>query len=244
MLIEGVDPSIEALPYSQPGRGENMPVIRRLSYANVVATLALFVALGGTAAAGAQLLFTGANVKDGTLTGADLKAGSLHAANLSRETVRALKGNVGAPGAKGDTGAEGAAGSPGLPGAPGPAGVQGAQGIGITTTIGIGTNVTNYQDLSTLASVALTTPGDYVIFTTFTATNTGSQDEYLNCGYRFAGTINGAAGADTTPGNPTTTTSAGVLNAASAGTAEFVCDGNGNTTYDISNITMRAHYLG
>lgn len=47
----------------------------RLSYANVVATLALFVALGGTSYA--AFTITGANVKDGSLTGKDLKRNSL-----------------------------------------------------------------------------------------------------------------------------------------------------------------------
>ncbi len=221
-----------------------MRLIHRLSYANVIATVALFVALGGTAVAGSQLLLTGANVKDGSLTGADIKSGSLSVRNLSSAAVRALKGKVGprgATGAKGDIGAQGLVGAQGAPGLQGPSGTQ---GVGITTAVATGTDATNYQDLTPLGSLPLTTPGDYVIFTTFTASNTGTQNEYLNCGYRFAGTVNGAAGADTTAGNSTTTTSAGVLNVESAGTAEFVCAGNGNTTYDISHITMRAHYLG
>ena len=49
----------------------------RLSYANVAATLALFLALTGTAVAGAKLLITGANVKNHSLTGVDIKNGSL-----------------------------------------------------------------------------------------------------------------------------------------------------------------------
>src|SRR4051812_31065590 len=44
----------------------------RLTYANVVATLALFFALGG-ASAYAINEWTGANIKDETLTGADIK---------------------------------------------------------------------------------------------------------------------------------------------------------------------------
>lgn len=218
-----------------------MRVFQRLSYANVIATLALFVALGGTAVAGTQLLVTGRNVKDGSLTGADIKAGSLGARTLSPKARRTFKGNTGARGA---TGAQGPAGLQGPSGAQGPAGAQGALGVGITTTAATGTDATDYQDLTPLGSLQLTTAGDYVIFTTFTADNTGSNNEYLNCGYRFAGQINGAAGADTTAGASTTTTSAGVLNTQGPGTVEFLCDGNGNTTYDIHNIQMRAHYLG
>jgi hypothetical protein len=47
----------------------------RLSYANAVATLALFIALGGSSYA--ALTITGKNVRDGSLTGKDLKRNSL-----------------------------------------------------------------------------------------------------------------------------------------------------------------------
>ena len=47
----------------------------RLSYANVVATLALFVALGGSSYA--ALTITGKNVRNGSLTGKDVKRNSL-----------------------------------------------------------------------------------------------------------------------------------------------------------------------
>ena len=43
----------------------------KLSYANVVATLALFIALGGTSYA--ALTITGNNVKNVSLTGRDVK---------------------------------------------------------------------------------------------------------------------------------------------------------------------------
>jgi hypothetical protein len=48
---------------------------RGLSYSNVMATLALFIAIGGTSYAAAQL--TGRDIKDGSLTGSDLKRDSL-----------------------------------------------------------------------------------------------------------------------------------------------------------------------
>jgi hypothetical protein len=47
----------------------------RLSYANVVATLALFIALGGSSYA--ALTVTGKQVRNGSLTGKDLKRNSL-----------------------------------------------------------------------------------------------------------------------------------------------------------------------
>ncbi len=90
---------------------------RHLTYSNVIATLALFIALGGTSYAAVKI--TSRNVVDGSLTGKDLKKRSVQ---LNR-----LKGTLpaGARGAKGDTGATGAPGSPGAPGAKGDTGPAG-----------------------------------------------------------------------------------------------------------------------
>jgi hypothetical protein len=82
----------------------------RLSYANVVATLALFVALGGSAVAASQI--TGDQVKDGSLTGDDIKNESIKSKDVSelkatdlRPAARArLKGARGPRGLRGPTG--------------------------------------------------------------------------------------------------------------------------------------------
>ena len=132
-------------------------------------------------------------------------------------------------------------GATGLQGAQGP---QGVPGVGVTTSTATGSNVTGYQDLTPLAAESLTAVGDYVIFTTLTVNNTGANNEYLNCAYRFAGQLNGAAGVDTTAGGTASGTSVGVISADAPGTVEFVCAGSGGTTYDISNIRMRVHNLG
>jgi hypothetical protein len=52
----------------------------RLSYANVMSTIAVFLALGGTSYA--ALKVTGKNVRDGSLTGKDVKNRSLGARDL------------------------------------------------------------------------------------------------------------------------------------------------------------------
>jgi uncharacterized protein YjbI with pentapeptide repeats len=52
----------------------------RINHATVVAYLALFVALGGTAYAAATI--TGADVVNGSLTGADLRNGSVRSADV------------------------------------------------------------------------------------------------------------------------------------------------------------------
>ena len=104
-----------------------MPSIRpRLSYANVVASLALFVALGGVSWA-AVTLPTGsvgnrqlkrsavstAKVRDRSLLARDFKRGQLPRGEPG------LAGERGVPGPKGDKGDRGAPGAQGDPGAPG-----------------------------------------------------------------------------------------------------------------------------
>ncbi len=85
----------------------------RLTYANVIATLALFLALGGATAYAASALgknsvgskqlkknaVTGAKVKDGSLMAADFKAGQLPAGERGSVGERGPQGAPGAPGA-------------------------------------------------------------------------------------------------------------------------------------------------
>ena len=85
------------------------PLRSHLSYANVVATLALFVALGGTSFA--ALMITGRNVKNGSLTSADVKDRSLLRKDFKGGQLPA--GRAGPQGAKGDKGDAGDAGAPG-----------------------------------------------------------------------------------------------------------------------------------
>ncbi|HKZ13569.1 MAG TPA: hypothetical protein VJL81_06970 [Solirubrobacterales bacterium] len=102
----------------------------KVTYANVVASLALFVALGGVSYAvtalpensvGAKQLkanaVTGVKVKDGTLERADFAPGALPVAGT--DGVAGAKGEPGATGAAGATGQTGAAGAAGLQGEPG-----------------------------------------------------------------------------------------------------------------------------
>jgi len=102
-------------------------VTSRLTYANVMATIAVFLALGGTSYAvtalprnsvGTQQLkksaVTSAKVKDGSLTSADFAAGTL------------LKGDAGATGAQGPQGERGATGAQGPQGERGATGATGA----------------------------------------------------------------------------------------------------------------------
>jgi hypothetical protein len=121
---------------------------RRLTYANVMATIAVFIALGGTSYAVVELsksqvktkhiaknAVTTGKVKDGSLLGKDFKAGQLVA---------------GAPGPAGPAGTQGTQGSKGDPGAKGDKGDAGpgtrmvsSEVLGGYTTV-IGTTCTNY----------------------------------------------------------------------------------------------------
>jgi len=88
-------------------------------YANVTATMALVVALGGTSYAAVKLpanSVTSKQVKDKSLLKKDFKSGELPA------------GPAGADGAKGANGSNGAKGDAGAKGDLGPAGSQGGQG--------------------------------------------------------------------------------------------------------------------
>jgi hypothetical protein len=95
---------------------------KRLTYANVMATIAVFVALGGSSYAAVTL--TGKDIKDGTITGRDVKDKSLTA----KDFTGSLAGPQGKRGKTGKTGAPGATGAAGLTGAQGLQGVQGPKG--------------------------------------------------------------------------------------------------------------------
>src|SRR3954451_10084949 len=54
--------------------------------ANLIAYLALFVAMSGTATA-ATVMWTGANITDGTLTGADVQDGTLSGSDVQNGSI-------------------------------------------------------------------------------------------------------------------------------------------------------------
>ena len=59
---------------------------KRLNYGNVTATLALFVALGGTSYAAVKI--TGGDVRNGSLTGKDVKNGSLKSKDVRNGSLK------------------------------------------------------------------------------------------------------------------------------------------------------------
>jgi hypothetical protein len=117
----------------------------RLTYANVTATLALFIALGGSSYA--AIAITGRDVRDHSLTGRDLVAGSVGSTEIRNGSVRGIdirngtisEADLQQPlrrnllpdtqrGAPGPTGATGPVGDAGPKGDTGPAGLKGGKG--------------------------------------------------------------------------------------------------------------------
>ena len=89
MLSSAATPSgliLKASPRSADRQRMRAPRRPRVTYANVVATMALFFALGGTAA-GAKVWITGADIKDRSLTGADVADRSLSARKLRLASI-------------------------------------------------------------------------------------------------------------------------------------------------------------
>ena len=83
--------------------------IKKFRPATIIAMLALFVAIGGTATAASGLI-NGKNIKRGTVSTKQLKNKSITKAKLKPATIKALKGKQGAKGETGATGATGATG--------------------------------------------------------------------------------------------------------------------------------------
>ncbi len=98
-------------------------ITEHLTYANVMSTLAAFVALGGVSYAAVTLpknSVGSAQLKNNAVTSAKIKNGAVRASDLARGLLKAgptgRKGDTGATGAKGDAGLQG------IQGATGPAG--------------------------------------------------------------------------------------------------------------------------
>lgn len=124
---------------------------RTTRYANVTATLALFVALGGTSYAAvtitgadiedasiksadlAQAAVTSAKVRNGSLTVKDFRSGELWPGATGARGPVGPEGPAGARGAQGDRG-EGATGPPGPKGDRGSPGADGLTSLTIRTT--------------------------------------------------------------------------------------------------------------
>jgi hypothetical protein len=126
-------PLRERLGGRQPDAMHSNRITRYLSYSNVMATLGVFIALGGASYAAAALpansvgttalkksAVTGSKIKPNAVTSAKVQDGSLQSADFASGTLpqgpQGPQGVQGVEGPKGDTGQTGPAGENGEPG--------------------------------------------------------------------------------------------------------------------------------
>ena len=139
---------------------------KRLTFSNVIAVLALFIALGGTSYAVAALPKNSVGtqqIKKDAVTGAKVKNGSLSSADFAAGTL--LKGDTGASGATGATGPQGATG------AAGPAGAQYSSVDGDSQTNPIESNAVSVAT----GDIYLDQAGKYAMFARFDTTLTANM---------------------------------------------------------------------
>jgi hypothetical protein len=111
----------------------------KLSYANVTATLAVFLSLGGVSYAAVELPRNSVGtpqLRDGAVDSAKIKDGALQYEDFGFGQVPAgLEGPRGPKGARGATGPKGEKGAAGATGAKGETGATGATGAAGATTV-------------------------------------------------------------------------------------------------------------
>ena len=121
--------------------------VSRLTYANVMATVAVFLALGGGA-------YAAINLPKNSVGSKQLKNGSVTPPKVAKSTIRKFRGAIGAKGATGPAGPAGVAG---------PAGPQGDKGdkgdVGPANTITFRKNVDSPGTLAAPTEVTLATQG-------------------------------------------------------------------------------------
>jgi len=145
----------------------------------IVAMLALFVALTGTAVATTSALITGTQIKNSSITGLDVKNKSLTPKDF-RGSVRGPRGLRGLTGLAGPAGPAGAAGAQGIQGPIGPSNGYGAdsEGADLTWTAA-------EQTVQTLNLPA----GSYVLTGKVLANNDGAGLPIVSCDLKVGAVV-------------------------------------------------------
>jgi hypothetical protein len=192
----------------------------RVSPAMIVAMIALFVALSGTAVATTSALIGSAQIRNNSITGLDVKNRSLRPIDFrgSIRGPRGLRGLTGATGATGAPGATGAKGDTGATGARGPSdglSIRGATAIALT---GVD------QTLVTLNLAA----GKWLLTTKVVAVNQDTVTRQHRCELRIGGTVidrnhAGAVGVPVEADDREMFTLTNGVDVAAATTANLVC---------------------
>jgi hypothetical protein len=193
---------------------------RHLTYANVAATLALFLALGGAAYAATQL-------PRNSVGTAQLKREAVTAGKIAKKTraqLRGARGPAGPQGPQGKTGKQGPKGATGARGAQGPRGEKGERGEPGT---GPAFEVFTRTSTSTPGQILGQTlgAGAYVITADVTATNnTGTPGTVpVECTL-LAGTESSARAVTLAEGDVGTISVSITHTFASAGAATLTCN--------------------
>jgi Collagen triple helix repeat (20 copies) len=197
---------------------------RHLTYANVAATLALFLALGGAAYAATQLPKNSVGTNQ-------LRKESVTAAKIAKKTRNQLRGDrgpAGPQGAAGKTGKQGPKGATGARGAQGNTGAPGADGTGPA-----------FEVFGALKPIAATgnsvvaqnlAPGAYMVSANVVVEST--VETAVTCVLTGGGEATGLV----EPGAPETLTLSVVRNVAGAGNATLTCSAPGGATAKYANL--------
>jgi hypothetical protein len=128
-------------------------ISRHASYANVIASLALFIALGGASYAAVKLPAESVGTKElrrAAVTTSKLRAGAITPAKVAPKTRALFMGETGAPGQQGPAGPSGERG---------PAGEKGAPGISLFANVTGGGTL----ESGTATGAARTSQGTYIV---------------------------------------------------------------------------------
>ena len=196
---------------------------RHLTYANVVGSLALFLALGGAAFAATQLPRN--SVGTGQLRAEAVTAGKI--ARKARAQLRGNRGPQGPQGPAGKTGKTGAKGATGARGATGAQGPKGEAGDGPAFEV-FGTN----KALPGQIVAQTLGAGSYVLSADVSLTNTSGAGAEVSC------TISGGGEMKATIGNgESATVSVSIARTFSAAAAVAVsCTGPSGVTATYANM--------
>jgi hypothetical protein len=152
---------------------------KRLTYANVMSSIAVFLVLGGATA------FAATELGKSTVGTKQLKKEAVTPAKLSaasKKTLTGAQGPVGPKGDKGDKGERGDPGTPGTPGVPGPIGPSDLYAaVGGSPTINTATVPRTVLDSVTVPA------GSYLVTSKLTAQPVGGSAE-LDCFLHYGST--------------------------------------------------------
>jgi hypothetical protein len=198
---------------------------RHLTYANVAASLALFLALGGAAYAATQLPKN--SVGTNQIRKEAVTAGKI--AKKTRQQLQGQRGPAGQQGPQGKTGKTGAKGATGARGAQGNTGVPGADGTGPALEV-----VTSAKPIEPVGSTVVSqnlAPGAFVV--TADVVVESPTTTAVTCSLNGS---NSEAVGNVAPGLPVTLTLSGVRSLGAASAATLTCSAPGGATAKYANL--------